>query len=37
MEPPVRFKNSAEKYNFKKKDVINFKIGQITKLKDIIN
>ena len=37
MEPPVRFKDNAEKYNFKKDDVINFKIGQITKLKDIIN
>jgi len=37
MEPPIRFKNNAEKYNFKKEDVINFKIGQITKLKDIID
>jgi len=37
MEPPVRFKDNAEKYGFRKKDAINFKIGQITKLKDIIN
>jgi N-acyl-phosphatidylethanolamine-hydrolysing phospholipase D len=37
MEPPIRFKDHAEKYNFNKKDVLNFKIGQITRLKDIIN
>ncbi len=37
MEPPVRFKNNAKKYGFKKEDVIIFKIGQITKLKDIID
>ena len=37
MEPPVRFKENAEKYGFKKEDVINFKIGQITKLEDIID
>ena len=37
MEPPVRFKNNAEKYGFKKNDAIIFKIGQISKLKDIID
>ncbi len=37
MEPPIRFKNNAEKYGFKKDDVLVFKIGQITKLKEIIN
>ena len=37
MEPPVRFKNNAEKYGFKKEDAIIFKIGQISLLKDIIN
>ena len=37
MEPPIRFKNSAEKYNFKKDDAIIFKIGQVTKLSDILN
>ena len=37
MEPPLRFKNNAEKYNFKKNDVIVFKIGQVTKLNDILN
>ena len=35
MEPPVRFKASAEKYGFKKEDAIIFKIGQISSLKDI--
>jgi L-ascorbate metabolism protein UlaG (beta-lactamase superfamily) len=37
MEPPVRFKDNAEKYGFKKKDAIIFKIGEFNKLKDIIN
>ncbi len=37
MEPPVRFKNNAEKYGFNKDDALIFKIGQITKLNDIIN
>ena len=35
MEPPVRFKDHAEKYGFKKEDVIVFKIGQVTKLDDL--
>ena len=37
MEPPIRFKNTAEKYNFKKDDAIIFKIGQVTKLSNILN
>ena len=37
MEPPVRFKNGAEKYGFKKDDAIIFKIGEVQKLKDLIN
>ena len=37
MEPPIRFKDNAEKYGFKKEDAINFKIGQFTKIKDLIN
>ena len=37
MEPPVRLKASAEKYGFSKKDVMTFKIGQVSKLSDIIN
>ena len=36
MEPPIRFKNNAEKYGFKKKDAIIFKIGQISKMADIL-
>jgi hypothetical protein len=35
MEPPVRFKDHAEKYGFKKEDAIAFKIGQVTKLDDL--
>jgi|TARA_B110000438_G_scaffold186440_1_gene178112 L-ascorbate metabolism protein UlaG (beta-lactamase superfamily) len=37
MEPPVRFKDNAEKYGFKKDEAINLKIGQLAKLKDIID
>ena len=36
MEPPVRFKASAEKYGFKKEDVIIFKIGEVQKLEDLL-
>ena len=36
-KPINRFKNNAEKYGFKKDDVLVFKIGQISKLKEIIN
>ena len=35
MEPPVRFKNSAEKYGFKKEDAIIFKIGEFQSLKNL--
>ena len=37
MEPPIRFKDNAEKYGFKKEDALIFKIGQISKISDIIN
>jgi len=37
MEPPERFKNNAEKFGFKKNDAIIFKIGQVTKLSEILN
>ena len=37
MEPPTRFKSNAEKYGFNKKDALIFKIGQISKISDIIN
>ncbi len=36
-EPPVRFKENAEKVGYKKEDVIIFKIGEIKKLEDLIN
>jgi N-acyl-phosphatidylethanolamine-hydrolysing phospholipase D len=36
MEPPVRFKASAEKYGFNKKDAIIFKIGEVNSLKNIL-
>ena len=35
MEPPVRFKDNAEKYGFKKEEAIVFKVGQVTKLDDL--
>jgi hypothetical protein len=37
MEPPVRFKNSAEKYGFKKDEAIIFKIGEINSIEKIID
>ena len=37
MEPPVRFKDSAEKYGFKKEDAIIFKIGEINSLENILS
>ena len=37
IEPPVRFKDNAEKYSFNKKDAVIFKIGQVTKLSEIMN
>ena len=36
MEPPVRFKASAEKYGFNKDDAIILKIGQVEPLENII-
>jgi len=36
MEPPVRFKENAEKYSFNKKDAMIFKIGQVSKLNEIL-
>ena len=37
MEPRERFKNSAEKYGFKKSDAIVFNIGEVKKLNEIID
>ena len=36
MEPPVRFKDNAEKFGFKKEDAIIFKVGEFKKIKDIL-
>ncbi|MBD1173502.1 MBL fold metallo-hydrolase [Pelagibacterales bacterium SAG-MED03] len=36
MEPPIRFKENAEKFGFKKEDTIIFKIGEINSLKSIL-
>ena len=36
MEPPVRFKDNAEKYGFKKEDAIIFKIGEVSPLDKIL-
>ena len=35
IEPPVRFKDNAEKYGFKKEDAIIFKIGEFQSLKNL--
>ena len=37
MEPPKRFKDNAFKYGFKKEDAVTFKIGELKKLKELIN
>jgi L-ascorbate metabolism protein UlaG (beta-lactamase superfamily) len=37
MEPPVRFKENAEKFGFKKEDAITFKIGEINSIKKILD
>ena len=37
MEPPVRFKDKAEQYGFKKSDAIVFKIGEVKKLDEILD
>jgi L-ascorbate metabolism protein UlaG (beta-lactamase superfamily) len=36
MEPPIRFKENANKFGFKKEDAITFKIGEINSLKSIL-
>jgi len=35
-EPPIRFKNSAEKYGYKKEDAVLFKIGELKTISEII-
>jgi N-acyl-phosphatidylethanolamine-hydrolysing phospholipase D len=36
MEPPVRFKDNAENFGFKKDDAIIFKIGEFKKIKNLL-
>ena len=36
MEPPIRFKDNAENYGFKKSDAITFKIGEVSLLNKIL-
>jgi L-ascorbate metabolism protein UlaG (beta-lactamase superfamily) len=36
MEPPVRFKDSANKYGYKKSDAVIFNVGEVKKLNDVI-
>ena len=36
MEPPKRFKDSAEKFGFKKDDAVIFRIGEVKNLKELI-
>ena len=37
MEPPERFIKNSEKFGFKKNDAIIFKIGQVSKLSEILD
>jgi hypothetical protein len=37
MEPKERFKKNSEKFGFKSKDAIIFKIGQVSKLSEILD
>ena len=36
MEPPIRFKDNAEKYGFNKEDAIIFKIGEVSLLDKLL-
>ena len=37
MEPPVRFKSSAENYGFNKDDAIIFKVGEIQSIESLLS
>ena len=37
MEPPVRFKDGAKKYGYKKSDTIVFNVGEVKKFNDVID
>ena len=36
MEPPIRFKDNAENYGFKKEDAITFNIGEVKSLNELL-
>ena len=36
MEPPVRFKDNAENYGFKREDAITFNIGEVKSLNELL-
>ena len=36
MEPPVRFKDNAENYGFKREDAITFNIGEVKSLNKLL-
>tara|TARA_X000001036_G_scaffold140_1_gene128 strand:+ start:953 stop:2002 length:1050 start_codon:yes stop_codon:yes gene_type:complete len=37
MEPPERFKKNSQRFGYNSNDVITFKIGQVSKLSEILN
>ena len=37
MEPPVRFKDSAKRYGYKKSDTIVFNVGEVKKFNDVLD
>jgi L-ascorbate metabolism protein UlaG (beta-lactamase superfamily) len=37
MEPPIRFKENAEKFGFNKENAITFKIGEVNSIKKILS
>jgi N-acyl-phosphatidylethanolamine-hydrolysing phospholipase D len=36
MEPPIRFRDNAETYGFKKEDAITFNIGEVKSLNELL-
>ena len=36
MEPPIRFKDNAENYGFKREDAITFNIGEVKSLNELL-
>ncbi len=36
MEPPIRFKDNAENYGFKREDAITLNIGEVKSLNELL-